>query len=393
MPRQISTRERRARLAHRHHLAPRSHATDVVDVATDLVALHATDAATVHLAAWARLRKPTVTAMEQALYDDRTLVRMLGMRRTVFVVPRDSVPVIQAACTDAVAAVNRRRLGRLLVDSGITEQADTWLAEVGAQTLAALARRGAATGTELAADVPLLRTQVTMAAGKSYAGTVNLTSQILFLLASEGHIVRGRPRGSWTSSQHRWSTLAAWLPDGLATWSASAARTELARQWLRAYGPAPVVDLRWWTGWTAGDTKKALAGLDVVEVAIEGGGSGLLLAQDTAPVPDPGPWVALLPALDPTVMGWLDREWFFGPHAPALFDRTGNVGPTVWVDGRVVGGWAQHSGGEVRYRLLADVGSQTAEQVGQVAQELSDWLGPVRVTPRFRTPLERELSG
>jgi hypothetical protein len=393
MPRQISTRERRARLARRHRLAPRSRSSDVVEIAADLVALHATDAATVHLAAGARLRKPTVAAMERALYDDRTLVRMLGMRRTVFVVLRDSVPVIQAACTDAVAVANRRRLCQLLVDSGITEQPDIWLAKVGEQTLGALALRGEATGAELAAEVPLLRTQVTMAAGKPYAGTVNLTSQILFLLASQGHIVRGRPRGSWISSQHRWSTLETWLPDGLAQWSAGAARTELARQWLRAYGPAPVSDLRWWTGWGAGDTKKALAGLDVVEVAIEGGGSGLLLAEDIAPVPDPGPWVALLPALDPTVMGWLDREWFFGPHAPALFDRTGNAGPTVWVDGRIVGGWAQHSGGEVRYRLLEDVGSETAERIGQAAQELGDWLGPVRVTPRFRTPLERELSG
>jgi hypothetical protein len=392
MPRRISIQERKARLARRHHLAPRTRAESVVEVTADLVALHATDAATVHLAAAARLRDHSVAAMERALYDDRVVVRMLGMRRTVFVVTRDAVPVIQAACTDAVAAVNRRRLSQLLVDCGITGKPDRWLAEVGEQTLAALAARGEATGTELAAAVPALRTQVELAAGKPYGGTSNLTSQILFLLASEGHIVRGRPRGTWISSQHRWSTMGDWLPDGLPEWSAGEARTELARQWLRAYGPAPVTDLRWWTGWGATDTKKALAGLDLVEVEIEGGGTGLLLAEDTAPVRDPGPWIALLPALDPTVMGWLEREWFFGPHAPALFDRTGNPGPTIWVDGRIVGGWAQHASGEVRYRLLEDVGRETEARIGAAATELRDWLGPVRVTPRFRTPLEKELS-
>ena len=37
--------------------------------------------------------------------------------------------------------------------------------------------------------------------------------------------------------------------------------------------------------------------------------------------------VALLPALDPTPMGYVERDWFLGPHAPALFDRSGNIGP------------------------------------------------------------------
>ena len=61
-----------------------------------------------------------------------------------------------------------------------------------------------------------------------------------------------------------------------------------------------------------------------------------MLPGDEGPSPAPGPWAALLPALDPTVMGWLDRGWFLGDHEKALFDRTGNVGPTVWLDGRVV---------------------------------------------------------
>jgi len=393
MARHIDVRQRRARLARRHRLAYAARADSAVEVARDLVALHATDAATVHLAACARLTNPNIEAVEKALYDDRTLVRMLGMRRTVFVVPRETVPVIQAAAADAVAAANRRRLSQLLVDAGVTEHPDRWLAEAGEATVAVLGRLGEATGTELAAQVPALRTRVEMAQGKPYGGAANLTSQVLFLLASAGYIVRGRPRGSWISSQHRWSLLRDWLPDGLPEWSAPAARTELARQWLRAYGPAPVTDLRWWTGWGAGDTKKALAGLAVAEVGLDGGGTGLVLADDTEPVPEPEPWVALLPALDPTMMGWLDRAWFLGPHAPALFDRTGNVGPTVWADGRIVGGWAQRTDGEVRYRLLEDVGTGAAGQIAQAAAALAEWLGPVRVTPRFRTPLEKELSG
>ncbi|WP_143265566.1 DNA glycosylase AlkZ-like family protein, partial [Amycolatopsis lexingtonensis] len=153
------------------------------------------------------------------------------------------------------------------------------------------------------------------------------------------------PRGSWLSTQYVWHPLDEWVPGGLRSWEPDDARVELARRWLRAYGPAPVSDLRWWTGWTAGQTKKALAGLPVTEVDLEGT-PGVALTDDLEPVPEPDPWVAFLPALDPTPMGWQDRDWFLGPHRPALFDRSGNIGPTIWSAGRVVGGWAQHPSGE-----------------------------------------------
>src|SRR5205814_250594 len=209
----------------------------------------------------------------------------------------------------------------------------TWLKEVCDATVQALAARGEAVATELAEDEPRLRTKLTMAPDKPYSATVNVSARVLNVLGADGRIVRGRPRGSWISSQYRWSTIDNWLPGGLTPWPAAAARTELARQWLRAFGPAPASDLRWWAGWTAGNLKQALSGLDVVEVDLDGG-TGLLLADDTDEVPDRPPWVALLPALDPTVMGWVDRGWFLGPHAAALFDRTGNAGPTVWYSGR-----------------------------------------------------------
>jgi len=204
--------------------------------------------------------------------------------------------------------------------------------------------------------------------------------------------MRGRPRGSWTSTQWTWSPTDTWLPGGMPDVPVAAARVELVRRWLAAFGPGTVADLRWWTGWTAAAVKQALAAIRPVEVDLGGGSTGLLLSGDTDPVPDTGPWVALLPALDPTPMGWSERSWYLGVHAPLLFDRTGNVGPTVWSDGRIVGGWAQRAGGEVVYRLLEDVGRDTAAAVEATAGRLSDWIGPVRVTPRFRTPLERELT-
>ena len=213
---------------------------------------------------------------------------------------------------------------------------------------------------------------------------------MLFLLAAQGRIVRGRPRGSWLSTQYSWATAESWLGKKMPALEPDAARAELARRWLRAFGPAPVEDLKWWAGWTAGQTKKALAELGPAEVDLDGT-PGIALPDDLEPVPPPEPVAALLPALDPTPMGWDRRDWYLGEHQAPLFDRTGNIGPTVWWAGRIVGGWAQRSSGEIVWRLLEDVGAGAVADIERAAGRLHDWLGPVRVTPKFRIPLEREL--
>jgi O-acetyl-ADP-ribose deacetylase (regulator of RNase III) len=48
-------------------------------------------------------------------------------------------------------------------------------------------------------------------------------------------------------------------------------------------------------------------------------------------------------------------------------------------------------GGGVAVELLEDVGAEAAAAVEEPAAALGGWLGEVRVTPRFRTPLERRL--
>jgi hypothetical protein len=386
----VTVEERRARLGRRHHLAPAARADDVATVAGDLVGLHATDAAGVYLAAAARLRRPTIAAVDDALYGARTVVRVLGMRRTLFVLPLDLVPVVYAACTDTVATRERARLVKHLDDAGI-EAAAAWLKQAEDATVAALLERGEATASELTAAVPALRVQLHYGEGRAWESVANVTTRVLSQLGADGRIVRGRPRGSWTSTQYRWAPMAVWLGGEMRRVPPAEARVELARRWLASFGPATVEDVRWWTGWSVAETKRALGALPLVDVDLDGA-AGVVLADDVAPVRPPAPWVAFLPALDPTAMGWSARDWYLGPHRPFLFDRSGNVGPTVWWSGRVVGGWAQRAGGEVVYRLLEDVGADAKGAVEHEAARLQAWLDRARVTPKFRTPLERELA-
>jgi hypothetical protein len=392
----IDIDERRRRLGVRHHLAVGHSATEPVEAARGLVGLHATDPASVYLEARARVRDFTREALERLLYEDRALVRMIGMRRTLFVVPLDTAPILQAACTQAIAALERRRFVELLARVGLGgDDPASWLATVEADTLAALEARGEALATELSADVPALREQIAFGEGKRWAGTFGLSTRVLFLLAVDGRIIRGRPRGSWISGQHRWVPTGRWLPGGASGWRAmptEQAQAELVERWLAAFGPGTVDDLRWWTGLTLGVIRRAIGRLRTVEVTLTDGSVGLVLADDLEPTPDPGPWVALLPALDATMMGWRHRGWYLGPHGSTLFDSSGNAGPSIWVDGRVVGAWGQVDGGTVVVRLLEDVGAEAAAAVQAEAVRLTTWAAGVRVTPRFRTPVERDIE-
>jgi hypothetical protein len=393
--RTISDAERRARLALRHRLSPAARADDVALVAGEICGLHATDPASVFLAARARLREPSVEAIEHALYGERSLVRILGMRRTMFVVPVELAAVVQASSTRAIVPVQRKLLIKHLEEGGVTEDGEAWLAATMQDALHALQARGEGKATELSQDVPALREKLALAQDKSYAANPAVGPRVLFLLAAEGRIVRGRPLGSWTSTLYRWAPMASWLPGGLDELDAEDAATALVERWLRAFGPGTYADLKWWTGWPAGLLKRALARVDPVEVALEGGAIGLVLPGDDEPVAAPAaPAAVLLPALDPAPMGWQARDWYLGAHRERLFDRSGNIGPTAWWDGRIVGGWAQRKeDGEIAVALLKDTGAEAAAAIAAEAQRVRDWIGDVRVTPRFRTPLERALTG
>ncbi|OKK21909.1 hypothetical protein AMK16_01240 [Streptomyces sp. CB00455] len=386
--RRVGTEERRARLGVRHLLAPAHHVGRMQDVARALIGLHATDPSTVFLAAAARTGHPDIAAMEGELYEERALERMLCMRRTMFVVPADLAPVVEASTSRAIAARERAACAVHLRDGAGWSQERYEAVE--AEVLAALAVRGEAGAAQLADDVPALREQVTVSAGKPYEARQAVSWRILRVLAAEGRIRRGRPAGAFNSNQFRWtlSTLA----DAAGTWETGEAKQELARRYLAAFGPVTTEDLAWWTGWTLTDTRRAITATGAQPVELDEG-AGHLLPDDFDPVTAPEPWVALLPGLDPTAMGWRHRHFYLDPaHVPELYDRNGNIGPTVWADGRIVGAWAQQPSGRINTHLLTDPGPSARAALCARAEELASWLGDLRITPHYRTPLERRLA-
>jgi hypothetical protein len=357
-----------------------------------MVCLHGTDPATVYLSAFERVEAMTVADLDRALYMERSLVKHLAMRRTLFVFPSETLALAQAGASNRVADVERRRLVRDVENAGLHRNGQRWLSEASQQVLAALSDGREATSSDLRDEIPLLEGSIVYGEGKSWGGRASLGPRVLTTLSAAGHIVRASNDGAWTISRPRWASMKAWLGEEITPPSEAEGVARLVEEWLRAFGPGTVADIKWWLGSTVGAVRRALAHVRAVEVDLDGQ-TGYLLPDDLEAVEPVEPWAALLPPLDPTTMGWFERDWYLGPYKAELFDTTGNAGPTIWWDGRIVGGWRQTDTGEVVLQLLEDVGSEGLRAAEHEAGRLTDWLGGTRVLPRFPSPLSKAVAG
>jgi hypothetical protein len=361
-------------------------------VVNSLVGLHSSDPVTVYLSVWARVPGFVVSDLEHLLYVERSLIRHWAMRRTLWVVERSLLPDLISSSTRAIGERERRRTAKLIEAGGAAESGEAWMENALPKTLDAIRRHGEVFTRHLSQEIPELAEKIifTNQAGK-VMGSTGLGSRALVQLGMESKVVRARPAGSWVSGQYSWAEIESWLGGPIEEVPVEQASARVVGEWLTAFGPGTEADLKWWTGWPLRQLRKALVDVGAVEVDLGGDGVGIAHPDDLEAVPDPGPWIALLPSLDSTTMGWKERGWYMD-YQPILFDRNGNAGPTIWVDGRVVGGWAQRRSGDIVYELFEDVGTEAQTAVEARCHELAEWLGEITITPRFRSPHDKTLA-
>ncbi len=384
--RHVPDDERRARLARRHAIAPGTRVADPVAATRAMTVLHATEPATVYLSLHARVDGLKPDDVDRALYEDRSLVKQLAMRRTLFVFPRELLP---AAWGSASARVSEQQWKRLVKDverGGVADDGTTWLRTACAAVLARLADGSELSAQQLREEVTEIAGRVEVSPDKAYGGSFPIAPRVLTQLAVEGRIVRGSNNGHWRTSRPAWTLMEPWLGEAPEPIPGREGWAELVSRWLRTFGPGTAADVQWWLGATAGIVRQALADTGAVQVSLDGGGTGWLLPDDLVEEPSVGPWAALLPVLDPTVMGWKERDFYLDGHGPELFDGNGNAGTTAWWSGRAVGCWVQDEAGEVRVHLLEEVDAAGRAALNVEAQRLTAWLDGTRVGTVYPSP-------
>lgn len=386
--RHIDDDERRARMARRQGLAPQHRYDDAEAATRAMTALHATEPPSPYLSLFARVHDVTLHEIDKLLYDDRALVKQLAMRRTMFVFPRDLLPAAWGSISARVAQQERRNVFKDALASGVSDDADAWFAAARAAVQTQLADGRALTAQQLREQVTELQAKFTMGEGRKWGGTFSFGPRILSALGAEALIVRGHNTGHWRLSRHEWNLTERWLGEPPAPLTAEEGYAELVRHWLWTFGPGTEADIVWWLGSTKGAVRQALADINAVPVSLDGGLSGWVLPDDVDPVPPVDPWAALLPVLDPTTMGWRNREFYLDPaHTPYLFDTAGNAGTTAWWNGRIVGCWVHEEDGTVKVLLRESIGAEERAAFAVEAERLTAWLDGVKVSTIYNTQM------
>jgi hypothetical protein len=389
-------------LACRQRLLSSLPSADVVQTTRDIVALHATTATGPYLSLWARVPGFRREMLDEALYEQRALARVLCMRTTLHAVPSDEVPFFLKAYWEKGRRTGLSNEEGLLVLAGLCQEEDAGalLDRLNHRVLEALREQGPSTVRQISQAVPEFRAKVRHSAGKAYAGEFSVGSRLVPAMCAWGLLVRARIRGTWRSNLYEYAALAEWLPDiELEVVAPQKARTWLVRRYVSAFGPVTFEDVQWWTGLSKSKTEEALrsCGTELVTLGVEGlGEQYLMLDGDAQRLTDyattEDPYVFLLPSLDPYIMGYRDRGRFLAEeHRAKIFDRAGNAVPTVWAKGRVVGAWGQRQEGTVVYRLFEPVEVQVQALLAEEAGRLEGFLAGEVLPQRSHTPFTRAL--
>ena len=382
--RTVTDAERRARLGVRHALARR--APDVLSAARAVVCLNATEPSSVHLSARARSAAGRAD-VEAALYAQRSLVKQLAMRRTVFAVPVDLLPAVRGSAAARVAAQQSALLARSVVAGGLAADGTAWVARACEQVLEQLSHAPATT-RQLRERLPVLAERLPRPESPK-APPAPVAARVLTVLAATGKVVRGANDGGWTTSRPVWTLLTGWVTDPRPPLTEADGYAELVRRWLWAFGPGTEADIVWWLGATKTSVRRALNDVGAVAVQLHDGAPAWLHPDDIDEVRAPGHWAALLPALDPTTMGWRGRSFHLDPGTDdAVYDSAGNGRPTAWWDGHIVGTWAQRTDGAVVVLPVTDLSSAAATALQHEANELTRWLDGQVLRSSLQTPLD-----
>lgn len=299
--------------------------TGVAQVVKDLCGIQAQDAPAAALSVRVRSTNLLNDDVERARVQERSIIRTWGQRGTLHLLATADLDWLLSLLGPVFIAGHQRRYAELGLDEDI------------------LARGVRAIHTVLANQGPLARDELVEQLslhGIRLAGQAR--PYLIAHAALKGLICLGPDRGAkptyvllsdWVGQRHQGQTH-----------SQASALAELARRYLKAYGPAAPEDLAAWSGLPMSMARTAWQHIADQLIKVEISGSPAWILKTYASWLDEPPAdalvVRLLPAFDTYVLGYKKRDLLVPPqHAKRVNAGGGLLNPTLLVNGRVVGTW------------------------------------------------------
>jgi hypothetical protein len=365
---------------HLHEKLPADRLTDAAAVA----AVQDTPPGNAGVALAARVAKFTPAALETALQDDRSLLRILGPRGAAHVVARRDGTVFGPGAL----AAEEESLREQLSGSWPAIDAPGWTATE------ALASVVGVLVAVLADAEPRTKGQVSEALHGRVPAELepwcdacdvhHVPDQLLRLAGTAGVFCYGWPQ----ESRQMLVATDIWLGEPLGG-DVAEARLDLVRRFVHAYGPALPKHFAAWTGISPVEARDRFLSLgdELVEVRLHGG-AGFVLAEDLAMLEDPplAGGARLLPAGDP-FLAQRDRATLLSDRAQqrVVWRPVGSPG-IVLMTGRPVGTWRARATGKrlaVTIEPFGSLGDRQRTAIEQAAADVATLRGREEVDLAF----------
>ena len=348
---------------------------DILQVADDIAGLHGTGVREPYLALFARTNNFLKEQLDHALYIDKTLVKVRCMRGTLYILPRDMVPIAHAATREMFEKLSRRYAEFRGISASHYDELSTSI-------------KGLLKGREMS-----------VAQIKREMGTDAHLSAVLNLMGDQG--LMARTGSGWQSKTYRYALFSDFYGINLEQFDEKTALILLIRKYLSAFGPATVDDIAWWLGVGKTKVKAALKSIqDLAILEVDGlDGEFLLLRSDLSKLMETSsfdaPEINLLPNLDPYLMGYKRRERYLDlEYYNMVFDRGGNVTSTILVNGRIAGVW--DCAEVMKIHLFRKVGGDIENRIYIGARQLGRFITGKEMEIRpvaSMTPLKQRNMG
>ncbi|MBI2184477.1 MAG: AlkZ family DNA glycosylase [Thaumarchaeota archaeon] len=352
-------------LLQKQHLADVSRSDDIIQIVKDIYGLHATSPATPYLSLFSRCRSFAKERLDKELYVKRTLGKIRCVRKTIYIIPSETIPIAFAA-TRKMVELNSENYAMFL---GVTQKQ---YEEISKRILSIL-KRGGMSAEEI----------------KKHLKTKTNVSPIVNLMCDQGLLIRGPPKAGWKSNIHIYCLFHDYYPDiDLNAVDESEARKLTVRQYVSSFGPATENDVAWWTVLPRGIVRQILRELQETTTSIEikdMNDGYFVLSSDKAPlaslrVPKEHT-VNLLPSLDPYLMGYKDRERYLDlKYYTFVFDRGGNATSSILLDGRVIGVWDFEEPFVKIFLFNNDGGAEVLREIRSSAKKVGSFISGEEVT-------------
>ncbi len=352
----ISPAEVRAQRLLAQCLEPRLPRGALLDAVQALVGVNAQLPSAMALALRARVADLTLDEVESSRVEARAVVRTWCMRGTLHLLRSDELEWLLSTVPGTTVAGGWRWLEKR---AGLKRARAEQVAEA---ALRALRDNG-----------PMTRPALMSVLAKQYGAEVKpAAAGLVWLLGMQGRVAFGPDQGA----EPTYVALDDWLGRPVRL-QPPADHAELARRYLRGYGPADPRDMAAWWGLPVTQARAAWRLIEVELVELEADGQPVWhLADQTAPSSARlrRPSVRLLPAFDTYLLGYAARAVAVAPKDQPRVFHGGQVVPVVLVDGLALGAWRHERRGR-QIRITAQPFSSFTPLVRQLIAAEADDIG------------------